>query len=96
MAKIIELTETQLGLLLQDKDHFNKLKVGGLVSRNIGKTEAASKELSDIMVGKSPASIKSAAEAMETRRALAFSKAVAAFEGATGGENEADKEDDSD
>lgn len=56
----------------------------------MGKTEVASKELSGLMVSKAPADVKGEAEALEKRRAAAFAKANGAYEGATGGENEAD------
>jgi hypothetical protein len=95
MTTIVGLTEEQLGLLVQHKAHFDKLKVGGLVKRNVGKTEGASKELSEIMIGKAPASVKGEAEVLEKRRDATFAKAKSAFEGLTGGEEEADKEDDS-
>ena len=96
METIVQLTETQLDLLVKDKAHFDKLKVGGLVKKNVGKTEATSKELSEIMVAKSPASIKEPADALEKRREAAFKKATAAFEGLTGGEDEKVDEEDSD
>ena len=96
MNKIVDDTEEQLGLLVKDKEHFDKLKVGGLVKKNVGKTEAVSKELSDIMVAKAPGSVKDDATKLEGRRNTAFQKASAAFEGATGGENEGEGEDDSD
>jgi len=96
MTTIVELTEEELGLLVKNKAHFDKLKVGGLVKRNVAKTGVAGKDLSDIMISKAPPSMKAESEALEQRRAAAFAKAAAAFEGATGGENEATEEDDSD
>ncbi|KAL0941553.1 uncharacterized protein CTRU02_204316 [Colletotrichum truncatum] len=88
MTTVIDLTETQLNSMVANKAQFDKLKVGGLVKKNVEKTEVASKELSDTMVAKAPASIKADAEALEKRRAAAFSKAVSTFAGATGGEDE--------
>ncbi|KAH8883112.1 hypothetical protein GQ53DRAFT_883647 [Thozetella sp. PMI_491] len=96
MTTVVDLTETQLAGLVSNKAHFESLKVGGLVKRNVAKTEAASKELSDVMVSKAPASIKGDAEALEKRRAAAFASAISTYDGATGGEAEAEHEDDSD
>lgn len=96
METIVDLTEQQLDTLVKNQSHFEKLKVGGLVKRNVGKTEAASKELSLVMIDKTPASIKPEAEKLEERRNAAFTKAAGAFSSATGGEDEADVEDDSD
>ncbi|KAF6831634.1 hypothetical protein CMUS01_02759 [Colletotrichum musicola] len=88
MGTVVDLTETQLNSMVANKAQFDKLKVAGLVKKNVEKTEAASKELSDLMISKAPADIKSDAEALEKRRAAAFSKATGAFAGATGGEDE--------
>ncbi len=95
MSTVVELTEIQLRTLVDNKAHFESLKVAGLVKRNVSKTEAASKELSDLMIAKAPANIKREAEALEKRRAGGFAKATAAFEGATGGEADADAVEDS-
>lgn len=62
----------------------------------MSKTEDASKNLSKIMLEKTPADLKSEAEALEKRRADAFAKGQAQFQGATGGEDQAEGEDDSD
>ena len=40
--------------------------------------------------------MKGDAEALEKRRAAVFSKGIAAFEGSTGGEDQAEGDDDSD
>ncbi|OLN95266.1 hypothetical protein CCHL11_08112 [Colletotrichum chlorophyti] len=88
MNSIVDLSETQLNSMVSIRAHFDKLKVGGLVKKNVTKTEAASKELSNVMISKAPASVKADAETLEKRRATAFGKATAAFEGATGGEDE--------
>ncbi|TDZ27888.1 hypothetical protein C8035_v008531 [Colletotrichum spinosum] len=88
MATVVDLTETQLNSMVANQVNFDKLKVGGLVKKNIEKTEVASKELSHVMVAKAPADLKGDAEALEKRRAAAFQKATAVFAGATGGENE--------
>jgi hypothetical protein len=96
MNTIVELSETQLGLLVQHKDHFEKLKVGGLVKRNLHKSLDAGKNLSDAMIAKATPATRLEAETLEKRRAASFSKAISAFEGATGGEDAADNQDDSD
>ncbi|KAK2002556.1 hypothetical protein LX36DRAFT_567957 [Colletotrichum falcatum] len=93
MTKIVDSTETQLASTVANKDRFDSLKVAGLVKKNIQKTEAASKELSSVMISKAPASLKADGEALEKRREAAFSKATAAFATATGGEDEALGED---
>ena len=95
MKTIAELSETHLGLLVQHKDHFEKLKVGGLVKRNLHKSLDAGKNLSDAMIVKATTT-RLEAEALEKRRAASFFKAISAFEGATGGEDAADNQDDSD
>ncbi|KAI9680233.1 MAG: hypothetical protein M1822_007232 [Bathelium mastoideum] len=96
MSRIVDMTEEQLSLLVKDQAHLNKLKVGGLVKRSVGKTQATSKELSDVMVSKAPGSVKGDAEKLEGRRNAAFEKATTAFAGETGGEEEGEGEDDSD
>lgn len=58
----------------------------------MGKTQTASQELSKLMLEKAPASLKGDAETLETRRAEAFKKSTAAFEGASGGEDQAEGE----
>lgn len=88
MSTVVDLTEAQLDSMVANQAQFDKLKVGGLVKKNVEKTEQASKELSEVMIAKAPASIKAEGEALEKRRAAAFAKATAAFAGATGGENE--------
>ncbi|RDW87625.1 hypothetical protein BP5796_03319 [Coleophoma crateriformis] len=96
MQTIVDETEAQLDLLVKNKSHFEKLHVGGLVKKNMGKTQAASLDLSKVMRAKAPADLKEEADALEKRRAAAFAKAMAAFEGLTGGEDQAEGEDDSD
>ncbi|KAI3529532.1 hypothetical protein CPAR01_02228 [Colletotrichum paranaense] len=88
MNTIVDLTETQLNAMVSNQARFESLKVGGLVKKNVTKTEAAGKELSAVMISKAPASIKGDAEALEKRREAAFSKASGAFAGSTGGEDE--------
>lgn len=64
--------------------------IAGLVKKNIGKTDTSSKELSALMLAKAPANLKAEAEGLEQRRATAFQKTVATYEGASGGENDAE------
>ncbi|GKT56503.1 hypothetical protein ColTof4_08951 [Colletotrichum tofieldiae] len=89
MSTIVDLTETQLTTMVANKGRLESLKVGGLVKKNVQKTEAASKELSNVMIAKAPASAKADAETLEKRREAAFTKATAAFASSTGGEDEA-------
>ncbi|GKT44566.1 uncharacterized protein ColSpa_04747 [Colletotrichum spaethianum] len=93
MKTIVDLTETQLTSMVSNKGRLESLKVGGLVKKNVQKTEVASKELSNVMTAKAPANLKAEAEALEKRREAAFSKANAAFASSTGGENDALEED---
>ncbi|KAH7305751.1 hypothetical protein BKA65DRAFT_560073 [Rhexocercosporidium sp. MPI-PUGE-AT-0058] len=95
MQSVVALTETQLTLLVGNKPTFDKLHVAGLVKKNIEKSREASMGLSKLMLEKAPAHIKPEAEALEKRRAAAFTKAVDTFANATGGEDQADGEDDS-
>jgi hypothetical protein len=60
------------------------------------KSNAASGELAALMLQKAPASIKTESETLDNRRVEAFKKTTSAFEKSTGGEEHADKEDDSD
>jgi hypothetical protein len=62
----------------------------------MGKTSAASEDLSKVMLEKAPASLKPQAEALDKRREAGFKKATAAFANSQGGEDKADEEDDSD
>ncbi|KAF1984061.1 hypothetical protein K402DRAFT_395995 [Aulographum hederae CBS 113979] len=96
MIKIVDLTETQLDLLVKNKAQFEKLHVGGLVKKNMAKTGEASVDLSKMMLEKAPQSLKGEAEGLEKRRAKKFDEATAAFAGSTGGEDQAEGEDDSD
>ncbi|KAE9965585.1 hypothetical protein BLS_007519 [Venturia inaequalis] len=96
MTKIVELTEEQLNALVANKSRFDTLKVGGLVKKNMAKTSDASILLEKTMLEKTPAEIKPQAEALSARREAAFKKAIDAFAGASGGEDQADGEDDSD
>lgn len=112
MYKIVELTETQLGLLVEHRAQFERLHVGGktcyhapsishanmlgLVKKNMGKSNEAGSELSAIMLSKTPESIKAESVTLDQRRVAAFKKATAAFEGAVGGEDQDGGEDDSD
>ncbi|KAK6519099.1 hypothetical protein TWF281_003787 [Arthrobotrys megalospora] len=96
MNVIVTLTETQLELLMQNKPNFDKLHVGGLVRRNIEKSQEASLELSKVMLEKAPVDVKPEADALEQRRKVAFEKAISFYLGATGGEDHAVGEDESD
>jgi hypothetical protein len=96
MRTIVDLTETQLDLLVKNKEHFEKMKVGGLVKKNMVKSGESSVKLSAIMQAKAPASMQAESAQLEKRREVALGKAIAAFAGATGGEDQADGEDDSD
>jgi len=96
MKTILGLTEKQLSLLVDNRAHFDKLHVGGLVKKNMNKSDQVGKELADVMLQKSPDSIKAEAEALDKRRSDAFKRATSAFENATGGEDQAEGEDDSD
>ncbi|KAF3914634.1 hypothetical protein AA313_de0202379 [Arthrobotrys entomopaga] len=96
MKSIVALTEVQLELLVTNKPHTEKLRVGGLVKRSISKSQEASEELSKLMLEKTPENLRSEAEALEQRRKVAFEKASAIYAAAIGGEENADGEDDSD
>lgn len=56
------------------------------------KSETASRELSNLMLSKAPANLKPEAEQLEQRRATAFKKSTAVYDGAAGGEDAADGE----
>jgi hypothetical protein len=60
------------------------------------KSDEASAKLAEVMLNKAPASLKPDAEALNKRRVTAFTKGKATFEGSTGGEDQAEGEDDSD
>lgn len=62
----------------------------------MGKTSAASEELSAVMLEKAPESLKKDATELDARRKAGFEKAQAAFSNSEGGEDKADGEDDSD
>jgi hypothetical protein len=68
----------------------------GLVKRNMGRSDEASKELEKIMLEKSPAELKPEAEQLAKRRSVAFEKSKAEFAQSVGGEDQAEGEDDSD
>jgi hypothetical protein len=68
----------------------------GLVKKNMGKTSEASVKLEKTMLEKTPAELKPEAEKLSARREAAFGKAIAAFANLSGGEDQADGEDDSD
>lgn len=68
----------------------------GLVKKNLEKSDATSAELNEVMLAKTPASIKPQAEALSARRTTAFKNGRAAFDSSTGGEDQADAADDSD
>ncbi|KAF2663375.1 hypothetical protein BT63DRAFT_419183 [Microthyrium microscopicum] len=96
MTKVVDQTEKQLTLLVSNKAHFEKLHVGGLVKKNMGKSDEASARLAEVMLTKAPASLKPQAEELNKRRVDGFAKGKAAFASATGGEDQAEGEDDSD
>ncbi|ORY60789.1 uncharacterized protein BCR38DRAFT_459771 [Pseudomassariella vexata] len=96
MKVIVSLSEQQVELLMKDKPVFDKLHVGGLVKRNLGKTSVVSEELENIMLSKAPDDLKAEAEALAKRRKVAFEKAMAIYSNASGGEDAAEGEDDSD
>jgi len=96
MRTIVNLTETYLNLLVEHKARFESLHVGGLVKKNMAKSDEAGTELAAVMLQKAPQSIKAESEALDKRRVAAFKKAVAAFANSSGGEDKADEEDDSD
>ncbi|KAI9705646.1 MAG: hypothetical protein M1820_005056 [Bogoriella megaspora] len=58
MSKIVDMTKEQLGLLVKDKAHSNKLKVGALVKKSVVKTQLSSNDLSGVTVSKAPRSVK--------------------------------------
>lgn len=62
----------------------------------MAKTSDASVLLEKTMLEKTPTDLKPAAEQLSARREAAFKKAIDAFANATGGEDQADGEDDSD
>jgi len=96
MQHIVELTENQLDLMVTNRLRFEEMKVGGLVKKNMLKSRDASQDLSKVMLEKSPPSLKEEAEKLDKRRAVGFEKANKAFAEASGGEDQADGEDDSD
>ncbi|TLD33081.1 hypothetical protein PspLS_01120 [Pyricularia sp. CBS 133598] len=91
MQHIVDLTEDQLKQLIAAQARFNELRIGGMVKRNIGKTDTVSKELSNLLQSKAPAEMKGEADALEARRAAAFEKACRVFANAQGGEEKADE-----
>ena len=66
------------------------------MKRNLAKTEEASEELAVIALAKAPAELKPEAEAIHAHVRELFKKAKTSYAGATGGENLAEGEDDSD
>lgn len=82
--------------LIATKPRFDQLKVGGLIRINLKKFEEVSKQLDKIVEEKAPADLKPKAEELNKRRQAALQKAVVAFANASGGEADADGEDDSD
>jgi hypothetical protein len=80
MNTIVNLTETQLGLLTEHKAQFDKLHVAGLVKKNMQKSDQAGSELAAIMLAKAPASIKAESETLDARRVAAFKKATGVYE----------------
>ena len=96
-----KLTETQIGEeqvvnLISTKPRFDQLKVGGLIRINLNKFQEVSKQLDKIVEEKAPANLRAKAEDLNKRRQVALKKAVDAFTNASGGEADADGEDDSD
>ncbi|KAJ4414150.1 hypothetical protein N0V82_008117 [Gnomoniopsis sp. IMI 355080] len=96
MEKVVDLTEKELDLLVKSKARIDELHLGGLVKRNLSKSQEAGVAFSKQLLEKAPADLKDSATALEDRRSKAFEKAVSAFANAQGGEEQADEEDDSD
>ncbi|KAF1814238.1 hypothetical protein P152DRAFT_265305 [Eremomyces bilateralis CBS 781.70] len=94
--RMVELSEAQLDHLISLKPHIEKLHVGGLVKKSMLRTQAASGELENVMREKSPENLKAEGEALAKRKQAVFEKALAAFANSTGGEDQAEGEDDSD
>ena len=82
--------------MINTKPRFDQLKVGGLIRMNLKKMQEVSNELDKLVETKAPADLKPKAEELGKRRAAALNKAIVAFANSTGGEGEADGEDDSD
>merc|ERR1712071_172190 len=98
MVTIVNLTESQLKLLVENKATFDKLRVGGLVKKNIIKTEEASSDLAKLLVSKAPPELKAGADVLEKRASASFVAAIRAFKDVSGGEDKEAElgEDDSD
>lgn len=89
-------TEKELDLLVQNKARIDELHVGGLVKRNLVKSQEAGVAFSKQLQSKAPADLQDSAAALEARRNKAFEKAVSTFANAQGGEDQDDEADDSD
>lgn len=96
MEKVVDLTEKELDLLVQGKPRIDELRVGGLVKRNLVKSQEAGIAFSKQLRDKAPADLKDTATALEDRRNKAFEKAVSTFANAQGGEDQDDQGEDSD
>jgi hypothetical protein len=96
MENLTDLVEQQVDAMIANKSRFEQLKVGGLVKRNLNKTNEVSTELEKVAMEKAPADLKPEAERLAARRKVAFEKALAAFGNSVGGEDQATEEDDSD
>ncbi|KAA8566474.1 hypothetical protein MFRU_042g00050 [Monilinia fructicola] len=79
MTKIVELTESQLSLLVDTKPVFDKLWVAGLVKKDAASLGIASAKLSEIMIKVSPEQMKGQGQALEDRRKAAFGRVLAAY-----------------
>ena len=91
-----QVGEEQVVVMINTKPRFDQLKVGGLIRMNLKKMQEVSNELDKLVETKAPADLKPKAEELGKRRAAALNKAIVAFANSTGGEGEADGEDDSD
>jgi hypothetical protein len=99
LAKVEKLTvvgEEQVVVMIATKPRFDQLKVGGLIRMNLKKMQDVSSELDKLVETKAPENLKPKAEELAKRRQAALTKAIVAFANSTGGEGEADGEDDSD
>ena len=96
VEKLTKVGEEQVDVMIATKPRFEQLKVGGLIRMNLKKMSEVSAELDKLVEEKAPANLKPKAEDLSKRRQAALKKAVDAFAGLTGGEGEAEGEDDSD
>ncbi|KAB8293057.1 hypothetical protein EYC80_007417 [Monilinia laxa] len=79
MTKIVELTESQLYLLVDMKPVFDKLWVAGLAKKDTVSLGIASANLSGAMIKVVPEQMKDQSQALENRRKVAFGRVLAAY-----------------